>query len=124
MEVKFGATDRNVTGVLEFNITVRSSEDGFASDLGVLSITVDQNNKDPEYLRDAVSLAFSDVITDPLEFRLYFDDNSGSGSKHPLLDTVSLNGAVVEIPEPATMALLGLAACGLGGYVRRRRKAP
>ena len=27
------------------------------------------------------------------------------------------------IPEPATMAALGLAVCGLGGYVRRRRKA-
>ena len=28
-----------------------------------------------------------------------------------------------DIPEPATMALLGLAACGLGGYIRRHRTA-
>ena len=28
-----------------------------------------------------------------------------------------------DIPEPATMALLGLAATGLGGYIRRRRAA-
>ena len=27
------------------------------------------------------------------------------------------------IPEPATMALLGLAVCGLGGYVRKRKRS-
>ena len=28
-----------------------------------------------------------------------------------------------DIPEPATMAMLGLAVAGLGGYIRRRRTA-
>ena len=27
------------------------------------------------------------------------------------------------VPEPTAMALLGLAGCGLGGYVRRRMRA-
>ena len=45
------------------------------------------------------------------------------------LDTIQVYGTAgpvgsgAVIPEPATMALCGLAACGLGGYVRRRRKA-
>ena len=34
---------------------------------------------------------------------------------------VGLSGPSGDIPEPATMVLLGMAACGLGGYVRRRR---
>ena len=43
-------------------------------------------------------------------------------------DHLNLNGfelrpvLATDIPEPSTMALLGLAACGLGGCVKRRRR--
>jgi len=88
--VKMGATDRNVAGTLAFNVTLRTSADGFASDLDVALTVADQNDKDPLYVLSYLDLSSLGIVTDALEFRLYFDDNSGSGSKHPLLDTVSL----------------------------------
>ena len=121
--VKMGATERNEGGNLEFNVTLRSSADGFASDLDVASTAADQNIDDPLYVTSYLDLSSLGTVTDPLEFRLYFSDNSGSGAKHPILDTVFLLAKTEVIPEPATMCALGLAVAGLGGYLRKRRNA-
>ena len=47
--------------------------------------------------------------------------SSGAGSAGPVLSV--LYRETGEIPELATLCLAGLAATGLGGYIRRRRRA-
>lgn len=101
------------------NAAVRSSLDGFGSDLASIAITRSSNN------RPVVDLSGGsfDNLDSSLEFRIYlwnsqgfqvayFTDGTGT-------DSIAVDGTVSAIPEPATLGLVGVVAVGLL-FVRRR----
>lgn len=113
------------TGFYPFttNVFLRTSLDGFAATIpGSTASKTILNSSTTTTTVDTVTATFGsayDAVTSAIEFRLYVYDNRNMVEGFTRVDTVTLNGDVLAIPEPATLALLAVGA--VGAVARRRR---
>lgn len=106
-----------------FEVHLRSSLDNYAQDIDVATLmgngSVDTVNGTGSF--DLSGASFQN-LTGSITFRLFLVSNIGSrndGSEYiRVTPNVVLNGATSAIPEPATLALMGL-----GGVLMLRRRA-
>ncbi len=102
------------------NAAVRSSLDGFSSDLASFAINRSANNRSLVDLSGGGEFVH---LNSSLEFRIslwnaqglqtaYFTDGTGTNA-------IAVDGTVSAIPEPATLGMLGVAVAGLL-FVRKR----
>ena len=120
---EFSSTDADVTG-LEASYVVRSSVDGFASNIGSTFIEDFESTSTLSFTNRTVSLSATDFqnVASAIEFRIYTYDNSGAATRLSRVDNVILTGTVNAIPEVNSFsALLGFAAVMAVLGLRRRR---
>ena len=94
---------------------IRTSLDGFATSLtGIVAI----NTARPTFTAVSVDLSAAQFqnLTSPMTFQFRFF--TAGVSQNVDFDDITLNGAVVAVPEPNTLAVLAIA----GGWMFRRRR--
>ena len=97
-----------------FDVIVSGGAVGTQSDIADSDPKVWQQHTFPFTVTDATQAVNLQILA----------TRAGTASEDLEIDLITVDAAPGgEIPEPATMCALGLAVAGLGGYIRRRRKA-
>lgn len=100
------------------SLALRSSLDGYASNIGTVVAT---STSATTHTVDLSGTDFLDV-TD-VTFRLYgYNATNNFGQGQYSVNSYEFNGTVEAVPEPQSLALVGVGSLLMFGYLRRTRK--
>ena len=117
------ASVNNITPPFVGDISVRSSVDGFASDIITSGSISQDSGEGEEGVSGAISLP---AQSGPVSFNFYFFDNQSSSSSYVGITDIQLTATETPVPEPSTWADMVLSAglLLLAAHARRYAKPP